>query len=110
MKRLFLFLGSILVLYVIYVDLTKGTLPSANEPAEEVMAKTEEHLSYFEKQVSSGETVLSIVEKKLNSPLSVSIDEVISDFKRLNNGLKPEKIQSGNTYRFPDYSTKIQSP
>ncbi|WP_066293421.1 hypothetical protein [Bacillus sp. FJAT-29937] len=105
MKRLALFLLSVLVIYVIYFDLTKGTLPlpAVDEPVIEAMAVNETSLPYFEKKVSSGDTVLSLVEKNINSPLSVSISKVIADFKLLNNGLSPEKIKSGYTYKFPDY-------
>ncbi|MEH7124546.1 hypothetical protein V7122_19940 [Bacillus sp. JJ1532] len=105
MKRLALFLLSVLVIYVIYFDLTKGTLPipTVDEPVIEAMAENETLLPYFEKKVSSGDTVLSLVEKNINAPLSVSISKVISDFKILNNGLSPEKIKSGYIYKFPDY-------
>lgn len=105
MKRLAFFLVTILVIYVIYFDLTKGTLPNGNEPVIEAMAESNNvaTIPYFEKKVSSGDTVLSVVENKMNSPLSVSIDKVISDFQNLNNGLSPEKIKSGFVYKFPDY-------
>ena len=108
MKRLAIFLITILVLYVIYFDLTKGTLPNENDPVIEAMAKdNKDHIDtsipYFEEKVSSGDTVLSVVENNMNGPLSVSIDEVIADFKNLNNGLSPEKIKSGFVYKFPDY-------
>ena len=105
MKRLALFLLSVLVIYVIYFVLTKGTLPlpAIEEPVIEAMAKNETSMPYFEKKVSSGDTVLSLVENNINGPLTVSISKVISDFKVLNNGLSPEKIKSGYLYKFPDY-------
>lgn len=107
MKRLAFFLAAVLVIYVVYVDLTKGTLPNENEAVIEAMAENEDaslSIPYFEEKVSSGDTVLSVVEKNINGPISVSINEVVSDFKILNNGLSPEKIKSGFVYKFPDYS------
>jgi hypothetical protein len=49
-----------------------------------------------------GDTLLSIVEKekgKSNHP----IETIISDFQSLNEGLKPENMQIGKTYKIPVY-------
>lgn len=111
MLSLFVFL---LVVYVIYYDLTTGTLPvtieettvaQKNDSEEKTTAKQE---TYFVQKVKSGDTVLSIVEKNLDDSLPVSIEDVITDFQKLNNGLQPEDIQSGKTYKFPDYHDFIE--
>jgi len=108
MKRLAVLLISALILFIIFHDLTKGTLPSKSEPVQEIKSEAVSaspvSFPYFEKKASPGETVLSVVEQKLGGPLPVSIEEVIADFKRLNNGTEPEAIKSGQTYKFPDYS------
>ena len=49
----------------------------------------------FEKEVEPGETVISIVEHQIEKPLPVSIEELIQDFRKLNPGQAPEKIQIG---------------
>lgn len=103
MKRLFAILVTVLIIYVIYYDIKIGTLPVAKVEtiaAKQVNVTT---IPYFEKKVSAGETVLTIVEGNLNGPLPVSITEMIADFKQLNNGLLPEQLISDKTYRFPDY-------
>lgn len=109
MKKIFGFLFAILVLYVIYFDLTTGTLPASN--AKQVDVKIEADTSSsnseipsFEAKVKPGETVISIVEHELNKPLPVSITELINDFRELNPKQSPENIQIGTTYHFPDYS------
>ncbi|MDN3018545.1 hypothetical protein PH210_20380 [Paenibacillus sp. BSR1-1] len=108
MKKLFGFLLTVLVIYVIYLDLTVGTLTPS--PAKQVDAKVEtvikkqSGLPSFEAKVKPGETVISIVEHRLEKPLPVSITDLIEDFKKLNQGRNPEKIQIGSTYHFPDYS------
>ncbi|MFJ7729726.1 hypothetical protein ACIQXV_26945 [Neobacillus sp. NPDC097160] len=110
MKKLFGFLFVILVIYVIYFDLTVGTLPASK--SKQVDAKvettvTKEHKSdipSFDAEVQPGETVISIVEHELKKPLPVSITDLIEDFRKLNPGQTPEKIQIGSTYQFPDYS------
>lgn len=113
MKKLFGLLLSILIIYVIYFDLTVGTLPSAT--TQQVDAKVENittqnktkpktEIPAFEAKVKPGETVISIVENQLDRALPVSIGELIEDFKKLNPGKSPEKIQIGSTYIFPDYS------
>jgi hypothetical protein len=108
MKRIFLFLFGLLTIYVIYIDLTAGTLPQ-DEPQKleqtvVTMSNVESSVNSFEAEVEPGETLISIVENHIKKPLPVSIEELIEDFQRLNPGLSPEKIQIGSTYEFPDYS------
>lgn len=107
MKRLFALIVFILVVYAIYIDLSKGTLPIAVETTTSVInekKKDEEiKITYFEKKIESGDTVLSIIEKQLDSAIPVPIQQVVSDFHSLNGGIDAEKIQIGKTYKFPDY-------
>lgn len=103
MKRLALLIVSILIIYVIYYDLTTGTLPAIQENAIDDNLTNDTTIPYFEKKVSSGETVLTIVEGNMDGPLPVSITQMITDFKLLNNGLQPEELKSGHMYRFPNY-------
>jgi hypothetical protein len=108
MKKLFGILLTILVIYVIYYDLTVGTLPTSTP--KPVDAKVEQNtasktdLPSFDAKVKPGETVISIVEHKINKSLPVSIPDLIEDFQTLNGGKSAEKIQIGSTYHFPDYS------
>ena len=108
MKRIFLFLFALLTIYVIYIDLTVGTLPQdETQKTEETvvtMTNIKSSANSFEAEVEPGETLISIVENHIEKPLPVSIDELIKDFQNLNPGLSPEKIQIGSTYEFPDYS------
>ncbi|WHY84734.1 hypothetical protein QNH39_19055 [Neobacillus novalis] len=109
MKQLFGFLFVILVIYVIYFDLTVGTLPASFtqqhvEAKIETTVKSKTAIPSFDAKVQPGETVISIVEHKINKPLPVSISDLIDDFRKLNPSLAPEKIQIGSTYHFPDYS------
>lgn len=114
MKKLFALLFAILIIYVIYIDLTVGTLPNATQTVEAEAKGTanletglsETGISSFKEKVKPGETVISIVEHHINKALPVSIDDLIHDFQTLNPGKTPEKIQIGSTYHFPDYSKK----
>lgn len=107
MKRLFGLIILILVVYVIYFDLSNGTLPMAVETTtsakNESIKSEEKDINYFERKIQSGDTVLSILENQLDSAIPVPIQQVISDFQSLNNGVNAEKIQIGKTYKFPDY-------
>lgn len=105
MKRLSAFIIAILCIYAIFVDLTSGTLPNQNvTPAIEASAANQKaSLEFFEKKVGPGETVLTIIETQLGAPIPVAIDTVINDFQSLNNGIQPEQIQNGKTYKFPSY-------
>ncbi|MFP7297617.1 hypothetical protein [Neobacillus niacini] len=108
MKRIFLFFFGLLTIYVIYIDLTAGTLPKNESQTPEqtvaTMAEPENTIAAFEAEVEPGETLISIVEGHIKKPLPVSIDDLIKDFKSLNPGETPEKIQIGVSYQFPDYS------
>lgn len=110
MKKIFGILFSILVIYVIYYDLTVGTLPaSTTQPVDAKVeqrtpAPAETDTPSFDAEVKPGDTVISIVEHKINKSLPVSIADLIEEFQTLNGGKSPEKIQIGSTYHFPDYS------
>ncbi|WP_042355037.1 LysM peptidoglycan-binding domain-containing protein [Bacillus rubiinfantis] len=108
MKKLLGLLFAILLIYVIYIDLTVGTLPSAATIGQEFTSERATNqpagIPSFEAKVKPGETVMTIVEKHLGKPLPVPISELIADFSKLNPGKTPEKIQIGATYQFPDYS------
>src|SRR6478735_200960 len=98
MKKLFGFLLAVLIIYVIYIDLTVGTLPStltqqvdAKIETQNTQLKTD--IPAFEAKVEPGETVISIVEHQLDKSLPVSIQDLIDDFRKLNPGESPEKIQ-----------------
>ncbi|MBV7507498.1 hypothetical protein KW850_19845 [Bacillus sp. sid0103] len=109
MKKLFGFILAVLIIYVIYIDLTVGTLPSTlttqvDAKIETPLTPLKTDIPSFEAKVDPGETVISIVEHQLDKPLPVSITDLIQDFRKLNPGETPEKIQIGTTYHFPDYS------
>ena len=115
MKKLFGLLLSVLIIYVIYFDLTVGSLstsvPQHVDAQVENTTKVNNNkpntdIPAFEAKVKPGDTVISIVENELDKSLPVSITELIEDFKKLNPGKSPEKIQIGSTYVFPDYSKK----
>lgn len=114
-KKLFIIAMLILVGGTSFYDLTHGTLslffspvpatvqaktlPKAN-PAPEQMTKTV--------TVQPGDTVLSI-EEKLNPDASLSIINVIEDFKKLNPSVDPNHIQIGHSYKFKLYLKKSGS-
>ncbi|MEQ2526200.1 hypothetical protein EKG37_05260 [Robertmurraya yapensis] len=110
MKRLFGLVIIALILFIIYYDLSKGTLPITIETTTAAQVENTEQenvtveMDYFEKEVVSGDTVLSIIESQLDSAIPVSIQEVINDFSSLNKGISVEKIQIGKTYKFPNYA------
>ena len=109
MKRLFIFLLVTLILYIIYFDLSTGTIPNTQtietvEVNSKVNQIEEYTLASFSKTVEQGDTVLSIIESKLEESIPVPIEKIVQDFSLLNKGKKPEEIQAGKSYLFPDYS------
>lgn len=114
MKKLAGFLVFLVLAYAIYNDLSIGTLPAArtSEPvlveaeSEEAGSQAEEKLPYFEHEVKPGDTVLSVLDSNSKKPLAVPVSQAVEDFKQLNGGTDPQKIKFGNTYKFPDYSSR----
>lgn len=110
MKRLFAAIITVLIIFVIYYDLSTGTLPVAIETSTQAIMEeslsdgSDIQMDYFEVKVKSGDTVLTIIERQLDAAIPVPIEEIVNDFSSLNNGLEAEKIQIGKIYKFPDYS------
>ncbi|WP_170007683.1 hypothetical protein [Bacillus fonticola] len=110
MKRLGAIVLVVVILYTVYYDLSVGSLslpslPSpagAEETSEQVGAVEVSGQPYEEIKVERGETVLTIVEDAHQS-IPVPIERIVRDFEELNEGLKAEEIQAGETYRFPLY-------
>jgi hypothetical protein len=113
MRKLGGFLILLLVMYAIYNDLSAGTLPAATSTAQNIakeskqpkVAATAIEIPYFEHEVNPGDTVLSVLDRNSKLPLEVPISKAIADFKVLNDGIDPQKIKFGNSYKFPDYSS-----
>jgi uncharacterized membrane protein len=105
MAKLFGTLLLLLICYIVFFDLKHGTLPQASKNIpEKVTTAITVDIAFFEEKVNAGDTVLTIVENKIEAPIPVSISKIVTDFKALNKGISPEKIQIGKTYLFPDYS------
>jgi len=112
MKKLVGLIFILLVFYSIYNDFHRGSLPAAvteesitETPVKQEEAVTEAKTLYFEKEILPGDTVISILENQLNKAIPVPISQVVEDFELLNNGIKPEEIKFGKSYKFPDYQS-----
>lgn len=104
MKRLIVLLLFVVISYGAFTDLTEGTLHYlSSQPQIENSITTTTESTYFEYTVKNGEMLITIMERHLNSSIPVSIDTLINDFKKLNNGMEPTSIQPGKTYLFPNY-------
>jgi hypothetical protein len=106
-------------------DLSVGTaIEISTPPAEEKKEKEKEEMNPTDKdqtitdtqnennlpfktvsyKVKAGDTVLSIAEK-LND-LTISIQQLIEDFERLNPSTNPHQIRIDETYLFPIYPSE----
>jgi hypothetical protein len=103
-----------ITIFSIYYDLSNGTIPidieqqaarvMTNPPlTEEPETESDSNATYIEVEVKAGDTVLTVAERIANKPIPVSITKLVEDFQVLNEGMEPEKIQVGKTYRFPLY-------
>jgi hypothetical protein len=91
-----------LSIYIIYHDVTTGSLITSTK-ATATPEKINVHIPYQTVTVKPGDTLLSIIERKQNGPLPVSIDKVITDFEALNPGEKAQTLQIGKKYKIPIY-------
>lgn len=112
MKRL----GGVLLLlvlgYVLYYDMTIGTLPllhtysktkeTSAKVANEKQKENTSRAKFKVIEIKTGDTVLSITEE-INKKKIPSIEKVVTDFKDLNQDKSPAKLQVGKTYKFPLY-------
>ncbi|MEI5905828.1 hypothetical protein WAK64_01945 [Bacillus spongiae] len=107
MKGLAIFIIILVVVYSIYFDLRYGTLQADDKqkdnPTTAQAVSSNPSLNFFKKKIQPGDTVLSIIEEEMNSTIPVPIEQVIADFRYLNNGVAPEKIQLGKVYLIPIY-------
>ncbi|MFB4211831.1 hypothetical protein ACE1TH_07915 [Shouchella sp. JSM 1781072] len=111
MKRLVYLAIAIIVILGIQNDLTGSTLSNLvqqdDNTSEAQTNQTEEDPPPIPSQeviIESGQTVLSIVERLHNGQVDQSIQEILADFSVLNDGINPNEIQIGQTYRFPLYT------
>ncbi|GGJ62922.1 hypothetical protein GGR02_001315 [Anoxybacillus voinovskiensis] len=102
MKKLIRVLVFLFLLYVVYYDVAKGTLPTqTNAPVHET--ETAKRLPYQIIEIKAGDTLVSIVEQQQKGPLPVPIDTLIRDFESLNPGVKATALQIGKSYKIPVY-------
>ncbi|MEK6454748.1 hypothetical protein [Caldifermentibacillus hisashii] len=104
MKKVCGIVAIIIVVYAIYFDITTGTLPGAEK--KESVQETALSLQYVELEVKPGDTLLSLIESQGGYPDDVSIEEMIKDFSALNEGIKPDDMKFGETYKIPVYNKK----
>ena len=115
MKRIVLFISVLFALFIVYYDLTTGTLPGTadqtaasptqppqepSEPANKPQGQTTR--DSIEVTIKPGDTLLSLIEQE-SGTAEQPMDTIIADFQSLNEGLKPEDMQIGHTYKIPVY-------
>jgi len=91
-----------LSIYIIYHDVTTGTLSISTKTAAGP-ERAADGIPYETVTVTPGDTLLSIMERQQNGPLPVSIDKAIADFEALNPGEKAQTLKIGKKYKIPVY-------
>lgn len=99
-KRLTIFLLIILISYIVYYDISYGTFHTteiqqvSNVPSE---------LYFQEIEITSGDTLLTLVELNSDSIHIPPSKVIIDDFQSLNPFVEPNKLQIGKVYKIPVY-------
>lgn len=112
MKRLSIFILMLFLIYIVYFDMNNGTIainPSLAEGENKAIEVSSKASPYIEKKIRQGETVLSIIEQLHKEQIPVSIEQITTDFERLNPKEKAESIKVGKTYKFPLYKKEAAS-
>ncbi|WEG14256.1 hypothetical protein PU629_07800 [Pullulanibacillus sp. KACC 23026] len=112
MKKWLLIIVLAVIGWTSFSDLTHGTLPlikpmtsplsdaSSSQTTQTTPAPSSSTVTT--KTVEPGDTVLSI-EEQLNGEKTLSITQVLKDFKDLNPSVDPNHIQIGKAYKFKLY-------
>ncbi|MEK4028798.1 LysM domain-containing protein [Pseudobacillus sp. FSL P4-0506] len=106
MRNFLLFIAFMIITAGIWNDFTNGSLPHIEEnPKKEANAESNylPALPYEEREVKTGDTVLSILASLHNGKLPADIETAIADFQELNQGVSPDNIRIGEHYKFPLY-------
>lgn len=106
-KRLIFYLIIILLIISLYKDLTIGT-PFINDSKsnhiQQIYLKDEQNkLPAIQVRAQHGDTVLSITEQINDQLLELNIEQIMSDFKKMNQNIDPFNLQTDTTYYFPVY-------
>lgn len=104
-KRTSIFLLAIIIVYVIYYDLTTGTFHSITSPStNEITAKSSnENIPYEVIEIKSGDTLLSVVEQLSTTSSIPSSEQIINNFQTLNPNVSPTELSIGKSYKIPVY-------
>lgn len=110
LKKVAAIIAVAVIIYSIYYDMTIGTLSldqtvtATSQPDVPNNHEQTDYMPYDTKKTKPGDTLISIAETIHQGPLPVSIDQLIDDFQKLNNGVKPDEILINEKYKFPVYS------
>lgn len=104
-KRTSIFLLAVIVVYVIYFDLSVGTFHNSNSLStnEVIKEASNEGISYETIEIKSGDTLLSVVEQLSTATPTPSSDQIIADFQSLNPNIAPTELVIGKSYKIPVY-------
>lgn len=104
MKRIVFLFISIIVMYSIYFDLTRGTLPAYSTPVENMGETIEKEgtIPFKKVKIAAGDTLLSVMERE-EGQVTTPIQTIIADFQKLNKSTSPHELQIGEIYKFPIY-------
>lgn len=91
----------------IYHDVvpTEQSASSPNVHVQSVDTEQTEKIYVVERAIEPGDTLLSVIEEiHVHTETSLDMDNVIHDFKRVNQGTDPYDLQINKTYYFPIYT------
>jgi len=113
MKKMIGFGILFFILYIVYYDVSNGTLPSFKKELElveqgEVLETSAtpvqtSSLPFQEVEVKAGDTLISLVEKLSSNKSTLSIDTLVKDFETLNPGEQANSLIIGKKYKIPIY-------
>jgi hypothetical protein len=110
MKRMVGFAILFFIIYIIYYDMSIGTLPIVNgegttEQVIEVSATEVQSspLPFQTVEIKAGDTLLSITEELNQDRKDISIMTIIKDFEKINPGVEANSLKIGEVYKIPMY-------
>lgn len=101
-KKICLYTCIILLISSLYNDFTKNTTDKIDQSLhKEVIMKDGIHV--VQVKINAGDTLLSISERINGTNISISMDQLIEDFKMVNPEVNTLILTTGSYYFFPVY-------
>ncbi|MEN2765971.1 hypothetical protein [Ornithinibacillus xuwenensis] len=106
MRKFLITILSILFIISVYKDLNSGTPTEGGDQTHTDQQLERVPFDVIKVKITTGDTVLSVVEKINPSMEQFQMEQIEKDFSSLNPHIDPTHIKANHFYFFPKYNQK----